>query len=200
MDRRRLPLFPLPVVLFPGARMPLHIFEPRYRRMVARCLEFDRRFGLLFHDWDESGPFLNEPGRIGTVARIEEYRPLEDGRSLILVRGGERLRIDDGLESDTPYFEALVEPFPDRTPPEREVLVARRRQSLELFRAVVDALREDGEEVPELDVQEELSFRLAETVEIEPAWQQSLLRLREESRRLERLDAIFQVALDRAVG
>lgn len=180
--------------------MPLHIFEPRYRRMVARCLEFDRRFGLLFHDWDESGPFMNEPGRIGTVARIEEFRPLPDGRSVILVRGEERLRIDDGLESDTPYFEALVVPFPDREPAEADALVDRRRRSLELFRAVVDALREDGEEVPELGVEEELSFRLAETVEIEPAWQQSLLRLREESRRLERLDAIFQVALDRAVG
>jgi len=180
--------------------MPLHIFEPRYRRMVARCLEYDRRFGLVFHDWDESGPFLNEPDRIGTVARIEEHRPLPDGRALILVRGEERLRIDDGIESDTAYFEALVEGVPDREPGDPGALVERRRRSLELFRAVVDALREEDEAVPELDVDRELSFRLAETVEIEPAWQQSLLRLREETRRLERLDAIFQVALDRAVG
>ena len=43
---RRLPLFPLDVVLFPGELLPLHIFEPRYRRMVSRCLETDRRFGL----------------------------------------------------------------------------------------------------------------------------------------------------------
>ncbi len=200
MDRRRLPLFPLPVVLFPAARMPLHIFEPRYREMIARCLEHDRTFGLLFHDWDESGPFLNEPGRVGTVARIEDHRPLPDGRSMILVRGCERFRINDGLESDTPYFEALVEDFPDRKPADPGQLVARRRESLELFRAVVDALREDGEEMPSLDVDDELSFRLARTVEIEPAWQHSLLKLREEARRLERLDAIFQVALDRAAS
>lgn len=180
--------------------MPLHIFEPRYRRMVARCLEFDRRFGLVFHDWDESGPFLNEPGRIGTVAEIEEHRPLPDGRSMILARGVERFRIDDGLESDTPYFEALVEALPDQRPADPAALVRRRMESLELFRAVVDALREDDEEMPELDVHDELSFRLARTVEIEPAWQHSLLKLREEARRLERLDAIFQVALDRAAG
>ena len=82
-----LPLFPLPVVLFPGAPMPLHIFEARYRRMVGRCLEFDKRFGLLHHDSDEDGPFLNEAGQVGTVAVIEEFQPLSDGRSLVLVRG-----------------------------------------------------------------------------------------------------------------
>lgn len=110
---RRLPLFPLPVVLFPGAVMPLHIFEPRYRQMVARCLEYDRRFGLLFHDADRMGPFERTTGRVGTVAEIGEFRILPDGRSLLLARGVERFRIVDGIESGTPYAEALVEPMDD---------------------------------------------------------------------------------------
>ena len=111
--RYRLPLFPLPVVLFPTAAMPLHVFEPRYRRMVARCLEYDRRFGLVYHDADEQGPFLTEPGRVGCVAEIESFQPLPDGRSLLLARGVERFRIDDGIESEEPYYEALVSPYAD---------------------------------------------------------------------------------------
>ncbi|NNK64997.1 MAG: ATP-dependent protease, partial [Gemmatimonadetes bacterium] len=50
-----LPLFPLPVVLFPGTCTPLHIFEPRYQKMVAKCLAGDRRFGLIYHDSDDQG-------------------------------------------------------------------------------------------------------------------------------------------------
>jgi len=110
---RRLPLFPLPVVLFPGAVTPLHIFEPRYRQMVARCIEYDRRFGLLYHDPDRLGPFERTPGRVGTVAEIGEFRILPDGRSLLLATGIERFRIVDGIESDTKYHEALVEPLVD---------------------------------------------------------------------------------------
>lgn len=194
MERRRLPLFPLPVVLFPGASMPLHIFERRYREMVARCLETDRPFGLLHHDWDESGPFLNETGRVGTVARIRRFRPLEDGRSLILAGGEDRFSIAEEVEAGNPYFEAVVEPYEDRPPEDHGALIERRRRSLSLFRAVVEA-SPDADELPGWGPEEELSFRLAETVKIESAWQQSLLELRDEARRLERLDVIFRAAL-----
>lgn len=194
MERRRLPLFPLPVVLFPGATMPLHIFESRYREMVARCLETDRRFGLLYHDPDESGPFLNQPGTVGTVALIRRHRPLEDGRSLILVTGEQRFSIADEVEAGNPYFEAVVEPYQDHEPDDPDALVERRRRSLSLFRAVVEA-SPDTDQLPGWGADRELSFRLAETVKIEPGWQQSLLELQDERRRLERLDVIFRAAL-----
>jgi hypothetical protein len=113
---RRLPLFPLPVVLFPGAVIPLHVFEPRYRQMVARCLEFDRRFGLVYHDGDRLGPWETAPGRVGTVARIGEFQVLPDGRSLLLAHGEERFRIVDGIESDAAFLEALVEEIPEEAP------------------------------------------------------------------------------------
>ncbi len=190
----RLPLFPLPVVLFPTAAMPLHVFEPRYRRMVARCLEFDRRFGLVYHDSDVRGPFLFEEGRVGCVAEIESFQPLPDGRSLMLARGRERFRILDGIESEEPYYEALVSPYADDedAPPATE---GRRRDTLELFRTVVDQLPEEPERLPELDPARELSFPLVRTVEVEPPWQQTFLEIRNEVARLDQLDRVFRAAL-----
>jgi Lon protease-like protein len=168
---RRLPLFPLPVVLFPGAVTPLHIFEPRYRQMVARCIEYDRRFGLLYHDPDRLGPFERTPGRVGTIAEIGEFRILPDGRSLLLATGIERFRIVDGIESDTKYHEALVEPLVDgdgagdealgkggdaggeeawRGEPDagtrEEALMQRRQRTLSLLDVVVDRLGLPGED------------------------------------------------------
>lgn len=193
-----LPLFPLPVVLFPGAPMPLHIFEPRYRRMVARCLEYDKRFGLLNHDSDERGPFLNDAGRVGTVAYIERCQPLPDGRSLILVRGRERFELRRGIEQRELYYEAEIQPYPDETRPLPGAIRRVRERTLELFQAVVQRLDDAPGEVPAFDLERDLSFQLAPTVQIDARWQQSLLELRQECHRLERLDAVFQAAVDRA--
>lgn len=194
----RLPLFPLPAVLFPGARIPLHIFEPRYRRMVGRCLEFDRRFGLLYHDPDLRGPFLMEEGRVGTVAEIEEFRILPDGRSLIVAGGRERFSIREGIESEEPYYEGVVLDYHDPETAENGGMVDRRRRSLALFREVVEGLdeRPDPERLPELDPRREVSFRLAPTIQIDPRWQQSLLELRDEEERLDRLDTVFELAME----
>jgi Lon protease-like protein len=192
-----LPLFPLPVVLFPGAPMPLHIFEPRYRRMVARCLEYDKRFGLLYHDSDERGPFLNEKGRVGTVAFIEHFQILPDGRSLILARGQDRFEIREGIEQRELFYEAEIQPYPDETRPLPGAIRTVRERTLELFQAVVQRLEAAPGEVPSFDLTRDLSFQLAPTVQIDARWQQSLLELRQECHRLERLDAVFQAAVDR---
>ena len=98
----RLPLFPLDVVLFPGELLPLHIFEPRYRRMLADCLEGDQQFGLTA----ASAP---GPGSIGCVARIRAAEPLADGRSNIVVVGGRRFGVRALLAEDTPYLVAAIE-------------------------------------------------------------------------------------------
>jgi len=191
--RYRLPLFPLPVVLFPTATMPLHIFEPRYRRMVARCLEADRRFGLVYHDFDKKGPFLTEIGTVGCVAEIVDFQPLPDGRSVLVALGIERFAIADGIESGEAYYEALVAPYADLRP--AEGLELHRRRSLALFEAVVRALPVEAGAVPELDVSMELSFPLVRTLEVDADWQQAFLELRDEGHRLERLDAVFRAAL-----
>ncbi len=192
----RLPLFPLDVVLFPGELLPLHIFEPRYRRMVARCLETDRHFGLIYHDSDRLGPFLMEEGRVGALAEIERYHGLKDGRSFILVKGMGRFAIHDGLESDEPYYEAVVTEYEDEPGP-RPRLTARRQASIDLFRAAVSALQRSSAESSKFDPEGELSFQLAAHVQADPEWRQDLLELRDEEARLARLDEIFEQVIAR---
>jgi Lon protease-like protein len=115
-----LPLFPLPnIVFFPHTRLPLHVFEPRYRQMVSDCLETDQRFGivLLRPGW-ESDYFGAPPVfPYGTLGTIETAVPIEDGRYNIVVRGDVRFRIIDEV-SRVPYRTARViaEPETERDP------------------------------------------------------------------------------------
>lgn len=193
--RYRLALFPLPVVLLPGALMPLHIFEQRYRDMVRDCTTSDGRFGMVYHDWDDSGPFLGEEGRIGCVAEIRQHELLADGRSLLVVGGVERFRIIDLVESDTLYFEGLVEPYPDRTVMHGEELALRRKESIRLFHTVVETLSAEPAKLPDLTPDDEISFRLAQTIQVTPGWHQRLLELQDEASRLTRLDRVFRAAM-----
>lgn len=90
-----LPLFPLNTVLFPGAKLPLHIFEPRYRQMIGECLDLDRPFGVvLIRAGVEAGGDARPHG-VGTSARITDVERLEDGRFNIVCEGRERFRIHD---------------------------------------------------------------------------------------------------------
>ncbi len=192
--RYRLPLFPLSVVLLPGASMPLHVFEPRYRDMVRDCLASDRRFGLVYHDPDRQGPFMSEEGRIGCVAQIGEHQALDDGRSLIGTQGMERFRIVDGIESDTAYYEALVSPYHDTD--DDVLLPSRRRASIELFQQVVSSLDEPPEKLPQLADDREVSFLLAQTIGVDPSWHQRLLESTDERHRLDEVDRVFRAALE----
>lgn len=191
----RLPLFPLPAVLFPGAPMPLHVFEPRYRQLVAHAVEGSERFGLVFHDPDLHGPFSTEGGGIGCVALILRYQPLPDGRSLILCRGEERFRIEDGIESGAAYWEALAAPYEDEDD-EGEGLVEMRQGSIALFYRVLGEVLNYKHPFPELDPRAETSFQIAQAIRVDPAWQQELLELRLERDRLRRLDELMHVALE----
>jgi Lon protease-like protein len=105
----RLPLFPLDVVLFPGVPLPLHIFEPRYRRMLADVLEGDRRFGLTPVGGD-GGP---EVGAVGCAAEVRGVDALADGRSNIVVVGAERFTVTAVLDDPAPYAVGLVAAFDD---------------------------------------------------------------------------------------
>ena len=194
---RRLPLFPLPLVLFPGAPIPLHIFEPRYRQMVAHCVEGDSRFGLIYHDPDRHGPFEVESAGVGTVAEILKYQPLPDGRSLILCRGQERFRVEDGIESGAMYVEALVGPYVDEADDLRQ-LVPRRRRSVKLFYQVLEEVVEFPPPFPEIDSQVETAFQIAQAIRIDPGWQQKLLELRRERERLILLDELMKAVLEAA--
>jgi uncharacterized protein len=110
---RRIPLFPLPgVVLFPGTLLPLHIFEARYRAMVAHALAGERMIGMSMLkpgvDMDEGASPIFEVGGAGEIVESEE---LEDGRYNILLEGRFRYRVvaEDSEES---YRIAQVELIP----------------------------------------------------------------------------------------
>jgi Lon protease-like protein len=195
----RLPLFPLPIVLFPGAPMPLHVFEPRYRQLVAHCVEGDGRFGLLYHDPDRHGPFEAEEGQVGCVAEILDFQPLPDGRSLIFTRGRERFRVEDGIESETMYDECVAAPYGDWEEPALGLL-SRRQRSIALFNRVLTEVVRHAPPLPEMDAKEETAFQLAQAIRIDPAWQQSLLELRSERDRLDQLDALMEAVLTRVPG
>src|SRR4051812_33129982 len=105
-----LPMFPLPnLVFFPNTRLPLHVFEPRYRQMIADALQKENRIGivLLRPGWEADyfgSPPIHEFGTLGT---IEQAVPLDDGRFNILIRGDVRVRVLDEV-SRVPYRTARV--------------------------------------------------------------------------------------------
>lgn len=129
-----LPIFPLPdVVHFPGTRLPLHIFEPRYRQMVAELLELpaaERRVGMILvaRDAETRELELLEPG---TAGRLVEHEPLPDGRSNIVLAGEFRFAIEREVDGK-PYRRAVVRPLPDGTPLEAE------EEAAELQRRILD--------------------------------------------------------------
>jgi len=198
---RTLPLFPLHVVLFPGATLPLHIFEPRYRQMVAHCLEADRRFGLVYHDPDRQGPFLGEKGRVGCTAHIARFQPLPDGRSLIVAEGEERFRVAREMEVAEMYYAAEVTAL-EEVAPDRCAAPERRRESVALFRQAVARLSEKGETppLPGIDLERDVSFQLAQVIRIDPAWQQELLEISGEPARLDHLDAMLHKVIGEGGG
>src|SRR3989475_235534 len=114
---RELPIFPLPIVLFPGAPQPLHVFEPRYRQLLVDCQDGDRRFGIAYVAPDRAPAADPAPsaGDVGCVALIRSIQPLPDGRSNILAVGERRFVLRRWVEREPPrpYQVAEVEEFDD---------------------------------------------------------------------------------------
>lgn len=113
----RLPLFPLNLVLFPGQPLGLHIFEERYKEMLAHCLRTDKKFGVvLIREGREARGPLARVWDVGTIARIEEWQPLPGGRFQLKARGNERFHLRE-LNEEKEYLRADVEILPEPDPP-----------------------------------------------------------------------------------
>ena len=113
-----LPMFPLGSVLLPGAVLPLHVFEPRYRRLVRDCLASeDHEFGVTMI---ERGPEVGGGdlrAMVGTVARMLQVAETDDGRYAVVCAGTRRIRVNVWLPDD-PYPVADVDDWPDEDPDE----------------------------------------------------------------------------------
>ena len=197
MTLDRLPLFPLPLVLFPGAALPLHIFEPRYRQLLADCLEGDRRFGIARLDEGKAEREL-APGTVGCVAEIVNTEALPDGRSNIVVRGSERFALLSLVSSPHPYHVCRAELVEDEFEigAELDALAERVR---DVFRRVARAARtlaDDPDPVPELpDDAPSLSFAVASMIDIDLDARQQLLASRSPLERLRQLERVLSAAL-----
>lgn len=186
MPPSRLPIFPLSVVLFPGTPLPLHIFEPRYRRMLADCLAGDRRFGITPIGTQRELP---DAGTAGCAAEIRVHQALPDGRANVVVVGGERFWLVRTLEEAVPYHVALVETFGDLEGTDAPPGEADRLRKL--FAVYASLLRQLNDVEPEEPALPEealaLSFHVAAAVECDPGVKQRLLIERSTARRIEAL-------------
>ena len=185
-----LPLFPLGSVLFPGALMPLHIFEPRYRLLIRRCIDRQRPFGIvLIRRGSEVGPSA-EPYAVGTEAKIVAESLLPDGRSYIVTRGERRFAVENLMPEAEPYLVAQVR-YLDET--DGEGALDRATIALEALGAyllAVVAVTDDsrGERALADDLRgaqpRDLAYRIAGSLAVDAPQQQALLELETTSARL----------------
>jgi Lon protease-like protein len=192
----RLPLFPLNLVLFPGEPLPLHIFEPRYRQLLADCLDGDQRFGI-------TAATKPEPGSLGCIARVRMTQPLPDGRSNIVVLGERRFAVRALLEEDAPYLIASIEEFDDQPgsaplPQERAEL----RELAETYRGALHTLADSpGEEADWAEESESFTFQIAALADLPVDTKGTLLGMRSTRDRaralLELLPPLIHLVRDR---
>ncbi len=167
------PLFPLQVVLFPEMRLPLHVFEPRYKLMIGQCLEQQREFGVLLVR--EHGP-----ASVGcSAALVEVVRRYDDGRMDILTGGRRRFRVLEWNE-ELDYLQGRVAFFEDTGP---ETLPGTTGQLLALFEEAVQLLRGETEESPVGREGGSLAFHVAARLPLELELKQQLLEMTSERER-----------------
>ena len=198
---KHLPLFPLPLVLLPNELLPLHIFEPRYRKMLKDIETEKNLFGISFFDAQDN--ILSKPaaGTIGCVAEVREAQTLPDGRSNILTIGIVRYRLIDYVEAGEPYLIGDVEFFEDFEE-DAEQLNRLADDVYVLFRRVAKAAHKLGGErgmfpdVPQTEPQA-LSFLVTAAFNLEPDLKYKLLETCSTIERLEKLREILVQAVDK---
>jgi Lon protease-like protein len=183
-----IPLFPLNVVLMPGAPLPLHIFEDRYKQMVDECLQHESEFGMVFAD--ESGT-----RKVGCTAKIVELvERYDDGRMLILVEGSRRFRLNNVL-TGKPYYVGEIEFFEEE--PEEQDVQALAEECIALLERVVEAATEGSVGIEIDPPYKNLSFAIAGRVEFEAETRQQILELTSERERLEKVRELLTSAAER---
>ena len=178
-----LPIFPLELVLLPGVPLPLHIFEPRYKEMIAECLRQKRPFGIVRASSDGVAD-------IGCTAEIMSItKKYDDGRMDILARGVERFEVIE-VNQERSFLQAeitVVEDEPDKPPTEMVT------QAVRLHAEIAKLAGEDPSGPDESAGN--LSFLLAGSLPLDLDFKQSLLSTLSEAKRLEAVVRYLEAVL-----
>jgi len=194
-----IPIFPLPDgVLFPNVSLPLHIFEPRYRAMVADALQSGEIIGmvLLQPGWEadyEGRPPVYPIGCAGLITHVER---LPDGRFNIVLRGLAKFRVT-GEDQSRPYRLAHVDAMPELPDDEEKAALRKERQRLEVLAAASIGRSGSGPRFPPEIPDEDLVNALAQYLELDPIERQDLL---ERQGVLSRSHALVELLERRAVA
>lgn len=202
MAARTLPIFPLGVVLFPGTALPLHLFEPRYRQMLADVRGTDAGFSGCFTILPAIAGVAERdipPGRIGCVAEVTEVDPLPDGRANIIVQGRERVALDAFVEHPAPYHVAAVTAVADEPAASAVALAVAADDVASNFRRVVTAVhRLDDNPAPPpplTDDPAQLAWSIAAMLDLDVEQRYRLLAERAPASRLAVIDTLLRRVL-----
>ncbi len=178
MNTREIPLFPLNTVLFPGMPLHLHIFEPRYKEMVQKCLDEKMEFGiLLLHE--------TQLCQVGCTARITQIlRQLENGSMDILTEGRKRFRVLDVLNRES-YLEAVVDYFEDDS---EDIPSSLLKKVLNAYQKMIHLQTRGVGAIRGIFDPVHFSFIIASTVDLVLKERQSLLELTSTTERIRKLD------------
>jgi len=202
-----LPLFPLHTVLFPGASLPLHVFEQRYRAMMEHILAGDRRFGVvMIREGMESGGFA-EVHEVGCVGVLRVLERADDGTMDIVITGAERFRIERRLPDD-PFPRAEVSLIvPEPVGPGVEERFAAARAMLPRYIDVLSRMKATAPVEADLEGEPvDVSFRIAALLEVDLNERQRLLACKHAAARLQlaaalaRREALLLERIGPAVG
>jgi len=178
----QIPIFPLRTVLFPGASLPLHIFEDRYKKMMRDCEARKVDFGVVLAEQDGLAV-------IGSTARLENVlERYDDGRMDILTRGHRRFQIVS-LDESEPYLQAEVEFLAEDEDPAPRPL---RESALALHFEVMEHLAGDSVDLPHLQLDFPVGFQLAASLPLPLGTQQALLCVESDRQRTEMLVQIYE--------
>ena len=160
-----LPLFPLGLVLLPGNRVPLHIFEDRYRVMIAECVENKSELGIVFGTDDDFKP-------VGCAARVTDIvNRFADGRLNIVIRGTDRIRLVE-RHDDKAYISGIVQRIEDDADvPDSTLVEETRLRYEEALKLSIGWYSTSGQDIAPA----ELSYTIAAALNLPPEQQQSLL-------------------------
>jgi Lon protease-like protein len=178
-----LPIFPLDLVLFPGAPLPLHIFEPRYKEMIAECLEQKKVFGMVRAK-------ENAVAEVGCTAVIlNVIKQYEDGRMDIAARGKQRFSILE-LSHDRSFLQAEIAWFDDD---ESGTASGKNTETaIQLHEQLFHVLGQDAEIEKHAP---SLSFHLAHELPVDLDFKQAILEMRSETERLETLIEYYRATI-----